>query len=110
VSLVLILCVFHVHRVYRGSIFFSLVLILRIPVYLGINGDHFFSDFRIFFCACFSRKLPRYVPYKGTYVPYDGTYGMSNQGQMLDVCRKPPIKVSYKRTFGMPHQGQMLDV
>ncbi len=33
----------------------------------------------------FCRKLPRYVPYKGTYVPYDGTYGASDQGQMLDV-------------------------
>ncbi len=31
------------------------------------------------------RKLPRYVPYKGTYVPYDGTYGVPDQGQMLDV-------------------------
>jgi hypothetical protein len=31
------------------------------------------------------RKLPRYVPYKGTYVPYDGTFGTSDQGQMLDV-------------------------
>ncbi len=31
------------------------------------------------------RKLPRYVPYKGTYVPYDGTFGASDQGQMLDV-------------------------
>ncbi len=42
-SLVLILCVFCVRRVYRGLIFFSLVLILRIPVYLGIKGDHFFQ-------------------------------------------------------------------
>ncbi len=47
-SLVLILCVFCVHRVYRGLIFFSLVLILRIPVYLGIKGDQFFSDLQIF--------------------------------------------------------------
>jgi hypothetical protein len=31
------------------------------------------------------RKLPRYVPYKGTYVPYDGTFGASDQGQTLDV-------------------------
>ncbi len=38
VSLVLILCVFCIRRVYRGSIFFSLVLILRISAYLGING------------------------------------------------------------------------
>jgi hypothetical protein len=27
---------------------YSLVLILRIPPYLGIKGDQFFSDFRIF--------------------------------------------------------------
>jgi hypothetical protein len=27
-----------------GIIFFSLVLILRIPVYLGIKGDDIFSD------------------------------------------------------------------
>jgi hypothetical protein len=33
--------------------------------------------------AC--RKLPRYVPYKGTYVPYDGTFGVPDQGQTLDV-------------------------
>ncbi len=44
-SLVLILRVFRVRRVYRGSIFFSLVLILRIPVYLGIKGDQFFQEF-----------------------------------------------------------------
>jgi hypothetical protein len=31
------------------------------------------------------RKLPRYVPYKGTYVLYDGTYGAPDQGQTLDV-------------------------
>ncbi len=39
---------FHIHRVYRGSIFFSLVLILRIRAYLGIKGDHFFSDLGFF--------------------------------------------------------------
>jgi hypothetical protein len=33
VSLVLILHVFRVRRVYKGLIFFSLVLILRIPAY-----------------------------------------------------------------------------
>ncbi len=43
-SLVLILRVFRVRRAYRGSFFFSLVLILRIPAYLGIKGDQFFSD------------------------------------------------------------------
>ncbi len=43
-SLVLILRIFRVRRVYRGSNFFSLVLILRIPAYLGIKGDQFFSD------------------------------------------------------------------
>jgi hypothetical protein len=47
-SLVLFLCVFHVHRVYRGPIFFSLVLILRIPAYLGKKGDHFFTDLGFF--------------------------------------------------------------
>ncbi len=31
------------------------------------------------------RKLPSYVPYKGTYVPYDGTFGVPDQGQTLDV-------------------------
>jgi hypothetical protein len=49
---VLILRVFCVRRVYRGSIFFSLVLILHIPVYLGIKGDQFFTD-RIFFRRSF---------------------------------------------------------
>jgi hypothetical protein len=44
VSLVLILSVFRVRRVYRGLIFFSLVLILRIPAYLGIKGDQFLTD------------------------------------------------------------------
>jgi hypothetical protein len=47
-SLVLILRVFCVRRVYRGSIFFSLVLILRICAYLGIKGDQFFSDLGFF--------------------------------------------------------------
>ncbi len=51
-SLVLILRVFCVRRVYRGSIFFSLVLILRICAYLGIKGDWFFSDLW-FFLALF---------------------------------------------------------
>ncbi len=50
----------HVHIIdstcfaYVGFIrinFFSLVLILRIPVYLGIKGDQFFSELRIFFGA-----------------------------------------------------------
>ncbi len=44
-SLVLILRVFCVRRVYRGSLLFSLVLILHIPAYLGIKGDQFFMDF-----------------------------------------------------------------
>jgi hypothetical protein len=48
----LILPVLCVRGVYRGSVFFSLVLILRIPAYLGIKGDHFFSDVRIFFGGC----------------------------------------------------------
>ncbi len=47
-SLVLILRVFHVRRVYRGSFFFSLVLILRIRAYLGIKGDWSFSDLGFF--------------------------------------------------------------
>ncbi len=53
-SLVLILHVFRVRRVYRGSIFFSLVLILCIPVYLGIKVDQFFSDLSIFFVLILS--------------------------------------------------------
>ncbi len=48
-SLVLILRVFRIHRVYRGSIFFSLVLILHIPAYLGMKGDHFFTGLGFFF-------------------------------------------------------------
>ncbi len=56
-SLVLILSVFRVRRVYRGSVFFSLVLILRIPAYLGIKGGQFFSDLGNFFGACFTYKL-----------------------------------------------------
>ncbi len=39
--------------VYRGSIFFFLVLILCIPAYLGIKGEHFFTDFRFFFWLSF---------------------------------------------------------
>ncbi len=46
-SLVLILRVFRVRRVYRGLIFFSYVVILRILTYLGIKGEWFFSDLRI---------------------------------------------------------------
>jgi hypothetical protein len=30
------------------GVFFSFVLILRIPAYLGIKGDQFFSDFGFF--------------------------------------------------------------
>ncbi len=44
----MILCVFRIRRVYMGSIFFSLVLILCIPAYLGIKGDRFFSDLGFF--------------------------------------------------------------
>jgi hypothetical protein len=47
-SLVLILPVFHIRRDYRGSIFFSLLLFLCIPVYLGIKGDHFFQTSEFF--------------------------------------------------------------
>ncbi len=61
-SLVLILRVFRVRRVYWGSIFFSLVLILRIPAYLGIKGDQFFSDKNVF-GACFTYKLVYYNLY-----------------------------------------------
>ncbi len=43
-SLVLMLHVFCIRRVNRGLIFFSLVLILHIPPYLGIKGDHFFTE------------------------------------------------------------------
>ncbi len=35
---------FRMRRVYRGSICFSLVMILRIPAYLAIKGANFFSD------------------------------------------------------------------
>ncbi len=42
VAIVLILRIFCVRRVYMGSTFLSLVLILRIPAYLGIKGDQFF--------------------------------------------------------------------
>jgi hypothetical protein len=51
-SLVLILHVFRVCRVYLRSIFFTLVLILRIPAYLWIKEDRFFSD-RFFFGRSF---------------------------------------------------------
>ncbi len=47
-SLVLILRVFRIRRVYRVSIFFSLVLILRMPGYLAIKGDQLFSDLGFF--------------------------------------------------------------
>ncbi len=47
-SLVLILHVFCVRRVYRESIFFSLVLIRRLCTYLGIKGDQFFQTWEIF--------------------------------------------------------------
>ncbi len=59
----MILPVFRVRRVYRGSIFFSLVLILRISAYLGIKGDQFFSDLGFFFGACFRYKLVYYNLY-----------------------------------------------
>jgi hypothetical protein len=54
----LILRVFHVRRVYRGSMFFSLVLILRIRTYLGTKGDRFFSDLGFFFGA---RKIVQFL-------------------------------------------------
>ncbi len=44
-------------------VFFSLVLILRIPVYLGIKGDQFFTDFGFFFGAHFVYKLVYYIFY-----------------------------------------------
>ncbi len=44
----IVLCVFCIRRVYRGSISFSLVLILCICAYLGIKGDWFFSDLGFF--------------------------------------------------------------
>jgi hypothetical protein len=62
-SLVLILRVFRIRRVYRGSFFFSLVLILRIPLYLGIKGDQFFTDLRIFLGARFMYTLVYYNLY-----------------------------------------------
>jgi hypothetical protein len=39
---------FCVRRVYRGSIFFSLVLILHIYAYLGIKGDWFYQTWEFF--------------------------------------------------------------
>jgi hypothetical protein len=51
-SLVLILRVFCVHRVYRGLIFFSLVLILHIPAYLGIKEALFFQIGVLQFVSC----------------------------------------------------------
>jgi hypothetical protein len=62
-SLVLILRVFCIHWVYRGLIFSSLVLILRIHTYLGIKGDQFFSDFGFFFGARFMYELMYYNLY-----------------------------------------------
>ncbi len=35
----------------QGINFFSLVLILHIRAYLGIKGDHFFSDLVFFLCS-----------------------------------------------------------
>ncbi len=61
-SLVLILPVPHVRGVYKGS-FFSIVLILCIPAYLGIKGDQFISDFGIFFGGHFTCKLVYYNLY-----------------------------------------------
>jgi hypothetical protein len=62
-SLVLILRVFRICRFYRGSIFFSLVLILHIPAYLGIKGDQFITDFEFFFGGRFTYKLVYYNLY-----------------------------------------------
>jgi hypothetical protein len=60
-SLVLILRVFCIRRFYKGSIFFSLVLILHIRAYLGIRGDQLFSDLRFFLALAkivqFLRKI-----------------------------------------------------
>ncbi len=60
----LILRVICIRRVYRGSFFFSLVLILHILAYLGIKGDHFFTDLGFFFGACFTYKLMYYNLYQ----------------------------------------------
>ncbi len=54
----MILRIFHVPRVYRGLMFFSLVLILHIHAYLGTKGDQFFSDLGFFFGA---RKIVRFL-------------------------------------------------
>ncbi len=45
-----------------GLIFFSLVLILRIPAYLRIKGDHFFQT-KEFFGVHFRYKLVYYNLY-----------------------------------------------
>ncbi len=54
----MILHVIFVRRVYRGLMFFSLVLIPRICAYLGTKGDNFFSDLGIFFGA---REIVRFL-------------------------------------------------
>ncbi len=57
-SLVLILRVFCIRSVYRGLMFFTLVLILRIRAYLVTKGDQFFSNLGFFFSA---RKIIQFL-------------------------------------------------
>ncbi len=53
----MILRVFRVHKVYRGSFFSSLVPILPIPTYLGIKGDQFFQTSEIYSACLILRKI-----------------------------------------------------
>jgi hypothetical protein len=58
------------------------------------------------------RKLPRYVPYKGTYVPYDGTYGAPDQGQTLDVQEGQTAESALRDdwTRNVPHHTLEVDL
>ncbi len=83
-SLVLILRVFCIHRVYRGSFFFSFVLILRICTYLGIKGDNFFSDLGFFFGARFTSKLVYYNLYHQSEITQNRL--IFTQNWMYQIC------------------------
>jgi hypothetical protein len=77
-SLVLILRVFHIHRVYRGFIFFSLVLILCIPPYLGIKGDQFVFRLKIFFALIYVQiGVLQFVSRVGFYAKSSNFYAKS---------------------------------
>ncbi len=102
-SLVLILRVFCVRRVYRGSIFFSFVLILHIPMCPRIEGDQFFTDLGFFFGARFIYKLM-----------YNNLYNVSNFTQnrlerihdswaaMAAARAPPPLATSVATATAVP--------